>query len=120
MDLFDWLTGRSSVKHKQADGVSLALQTVEKFEGRTFRIRGLGMRHSNIPDTEIIRFIRKELPGYYTYTTKVKTYTDRKDIQQVHIQIKGTVSITRELSRYNPLDRTFTIKTEKLTNADLA
>lgn len=119
MDLFDWLTGRSSVKHKQADGVSLALQTVDKFEARRFRVKGPGIRHSNIRDTEILRFLRQELRAYYSYTTKVKTYMDGKKVHQARIEIKASIGVTRALSRYNPLNKTFTIKTENPTNADL-
>lgn len=76
------------------------------------------MRHSNIPGAEIVRFLREELPAYYSYTTNVTTYTDRNKVQQARIELKASIGVTRELSRYNPLNKTFTIKTENSTNSD--
>jgi hypothetical protein len=57
MDLFDWVKGISAIEYKQSGGLGLALQTVEKFKGRTLRFRGSGMRHFNVQDAKIIGFI---------------------------------------------------------------
>ena len=70
------------------------------------------MRYLDIPAAEITRFIQEELPGYYSYTTKIMTYTDRASTPHAHIEIRGTIGIRGELNRYNPLDRTFIIRTE--------
>jgi len=34
MDLFDWVKGISAIEYKQSGGLSLALQTVEKIQGK--------------------------------------------------------------------------------------
>ena len=110
IDLLGRLKERLTAEYNESDGVNLALQTIERFKDRTFKFKAVGMKHRNVRAKEIIRFIKEELPGYYTYTTKIKTFTDIKKTEQAHIIINGTLGIT---GRYNPLDRSFTIKTEK-------
>ena len=109
IDLFGWLKGRLAAEYNESGGVNIALQTIERFKDRTFKFKAAGMKHRNMPAKEIMRFIKEELPAYYTYTTKIKTFTDINRTEQAHIVIKGTLGIT---GRYNPLDRSFTIKTE--------
>ena len=113
MSLIDNIRGYRSVKRKNADDLQLALETVKRFKGRNFKFKGPGMKASGVPGEEVIRFIEEELPGYYTYSTLVKTYSDRHKTSHACIQIKGTMSLSRELNRYNPFDVTCTVKTEK-------
>jgi hypothetical protein len=90
---------------------------VEIFKGRTFKVRGRGIRTLHVPADEVARFVQEELPGYYTYTTRVRTYTDRHEIRQAHVEIKGWIGLSRRMNRYNPFDWTCIIKTETPTNA---
>jgi len=109
---FDWIKRRSGIEQKQADGAGLAIQTAEKFKDRTFKFKGPGMKHSHISSEEIIRFIHEELPQYYDYRTQVTTFYDKDNTSQANIKIEGTIGIRGPSARYNPLDRTFIIKTE--------
>jgi len=113
MSLVDHIRGYRSVEHRDSDNLRLALETVERFKGRSFTFKGAGMKASGVPDEEVIRFVEEELPDYYTYSTKVKTYSDRHKTPHVCIEIKGTMSLSKELNRYNPFDVTCTVKTEK-------
>jgi hypothetical protein len=70
------------------------------------------MKAAGVPGEEVVRFVEEELPDYYTYTTRVKTYSDRRDVPQARIDIAGTMGLSRELNRYNPFDVACTIKTE--------
>jgi hypothetical protein len=45
----------------------------------------------------------------YSYTTKIKTYIDREGNIQAEIRLLGKAST---MSRYNPLDVEFLVKTE--------
>ena len=71
-ELIERIIGRKAVRHFQADGLDLALETIREFTDRSFSIKGSGVKHRNIPAEEIIRFIDEELPPYYSYTTKTK------------------------------------------------
>jgi len=113
MSLVDHIRGHKSVEREDSDNLRLALETVERFKGRRFRVRGAGQKASGVPGEEVIRFVEEELPDYYTYSTRVKTYADRHEIPYACIEIKGTMSLSKELNRYNPLDVTCTIRTEK-------
>lgn len=112
-NLIDWLAGKKSVECSEGEGLNLAIQTVEEFEGRTFRCRDKKSRYSGISSEEIRRFIQEELPDYYNYTTKIKKYIDRKRIPQAEIEIMGNIGLSTQLNRYNPLNRTFHIMTER-------
>jgi len=73
----------------------------------------LESKHTGVDGYEITRFIQKELPSYYTYTTKVKRYFDRRGIHHAKVEIVGNIEVTRAVNRYNPLNKTFRITTEK-------
>jgi len=105
----DWLVGRKRIEYKEGLGLSLAIQTIEEFAGRTFKCPETTPKTSGIYSEEILKLIQEELPVYYDYTTKVKKYVDRTGTPQAEIEIVGSPSI---LERYNPLDRTFHIATE--------
>ena len=108
-NLIDWLAGRKCIEHKQGQGLSLAIQTIEEFGGRTFKCAETTPKTSSIYTEEILKLIQEELPSYYDYTTRVRKYVDRKGIPQVEIEIVGRIGISK---RYNPLDKTFHIATE--------
>jgi len=107
--LIDWLLQRKQVEHKESQGIRLALQTIEGLEGRTFSCPETTPKTSRIPREEILELIQQELPTHYDYTTRVKTYLDRKGIPQAQIEIIGSIGMS---NRYNPLDRTFHIISE--------
>jgi hypothetical protein len=97
--VINWLLGRKRVEHKECQGLSLAIQTVEGFVGRTFTCPETTPKTSGIHGEEILNLIQEKLPSYY----------DKKRIPQAEIEIVGSIGISR---RYNPLDRTFHIATE--------
>jgi len=108
----DRLRGRTSVTCAESQGLAGALDTVAAFKGRHFKVRGRGIRASRVPDEEVIRFIREELPDYYTYVTRVETYADRRGVRHARLEIHGSMGLSRQMNRYNPFDVTFTIRTE--------
>ena len=107
--IIDWLAGRRRIEFKEGAGLSLAIQTIEEFAGRTFACPETTPKTSGIYSDEILESIQEELPSYYDYTTKVKKYIDRKGIPQVEMEIIARTGISK---RYNPLDRTFHVATE--------
>ena len=113
MSFWNRITARRSVQRTESDGLTLALATVEDFKHRTFRFKGMGMKASRLPAAEVTRFIRDEMPDYYNYTSRVTTRLDMHCVRHAAIEITGTMGVSRGLNRYNPLDVTCTIKTEK-------
>jgi len=113
MSFLDCLKGNKSIEHRQSDGLGLAVATLERFQGRSFRFKGVGMNASGVSAEEVIRFVQEELPEYYNYTTRAKTYSDRSKTAQARIEITGTIGLSKRLNRYNPLDVSCTIQTEK-------
>jgi len=111
-NLIDWLARKKSVEYSEGEGLNLAVQIAKEFEGRTFGCKERKSGPSGVSAEEIRRFIQEELPDYYNYTTKVKTYIDKKGISQAEIEIAGSIGLSRQFNRYNPLNRTFYIKTE--------
>jgi hypothetical protein len=107
--LIDWLSRRKHVEHKEDRGIRLAVQTIEGLQGRTFSCPETTPETSRIPREKILELIQEELPTHYDYTTRVKTYLNRKGIPQAQIEIIGSIGMS---NRYNPLDRTFHITSE--------
>lgn len=107
--IIDWLAGRKYIEKIKAPGISLAIQTIKGFHGRTFSCPETIPKTSDIQREEILELIKEELPGYYNYTTKVKKYVDRRGTPQAKIELVGSLSV---LKRYNPFNRTFHITTE--------
>jgi hypothetical protein len=106
------LKGHTAVERTEFEGLGPALQMLEQFKERTFKVRGRGIRASHVLADEVTRFIQEELPGYYTYTTRVETFVDRHEIRHACIEIKGWIGLSRQMNRYNPFDITCTIRTE--------
>jgi len=113
MSFLDCLQGNKSIERRESDSLGLAVATLERFRDRSFRLKGVGMNASGVPAEEVIRFVQEELPQYYNYTTRAKTYSDRTKTPQARIEITGTMGLSKRLNRYNPLDVSCTIKTEK-------
>lgn len=107
--IIDWLVGRKHIKRIRGQGISLAIQTIEEFPERTFSCPETIPKTSGIHKEEVLELIKKELPGYYNYTTRVKKYVDRRGIPQAEIELVGSLSV---LERYNPFNRSFHITTE--------
>jgi hypothetical protein len=107
--VIDWLLGRKCIERKKCKGLSLAIQTIEEFTGRTFKCSETTPKTSDIHKEELMKLIHEELPTYYDYTTRVKRYYNKNGIAQAEIELVGSIGIAH---RYNPLDRTFHIATE--------
>jgi hypothetical protein len=117
MFLLDRLRGHTSVERTESEGLGSALERVGMFKGRTFKVKGHGIRASHVPIEEVARVIQEELPGYYTYTTRTETYMDRRRVRHVRVEIKGWIGLSRQMNRYNPFDVTCTIRTEPPASA---
>ena len=112
LNFFDWLVGRKRIEYKEGVGLSLALYLINEFQDRTFTFKGLKKKYFGLRGTELLKLIQEELDSMlvlYRYTTKVKTYTDKKEVSQAKIKLIGRASMR---SRYNPLDISLEIKTE--------
>jgi len=107
--LIDWLSGRKNIEYEEGTGLSLAIQTIEEFAGRTFSCPETMPKSSGIYRQEILELIQEGLPSYYDYTTRIKKYVNKEGIPQAEIEIVGSIGISK---RHNPLDRTFHIATE--------
>ena len=117
MSLLDRLKGRTSVECTESEGLGFVIEALGSFEERTFTVRGGGIRASHVPCEEVARFLREELPDYYTYTARTETFMDRHDVRHACIAIKGWIGLSRRMNRYNPFDVTCTIWTETPASA---
>ncbi len=112
MSFLDRLKRRTVVDEMQSEGLSAAIEAVKQFDQRTFCVTGQGLRASHVPSEEVSRFLEEEFPDYYSYTTKVQTYTKPQDVLHARIEIKGWSGLSQQMNRYNPFDMTCTIRTE--------
>ena len=118
MLLTDLIKGRKNIVNQEGQGINLAIHLINEFKDRTFTFKGLKNRYFGIGREELLRLIREEMESMvvlYNYTTKAKTYTDRKGVSQLEIALIGKVSI---MHRYNPLDIKLGIATENGTKSD--
>lgn len=116
MSLADLIKRRKNIVKRESSGLNLAICLINEFEGRTFNFRGLKNKYFGIGADELLKLIQEELENMavlYNYTTRAKTYTDRKGISQLQISLIGKVSM---MHRYNPLDIQFDITTEMPQN----
>jgi hypothetical protein len=110
--VIDWLLGRKRIVNQESKGIDLAIYLIDEFRDRTFIFKGLRNKYFGIGSEKLISLIRDEMESMvvlYNYTTKAKTYTDRKGIPQLRIRLIGKVSM---MHRYNPLDIKLDITTE--------
>jgi hypothetical protein len=112
MFLTDLIKRRKNVVNQESKGINLALDLINEFNDRTFTFHGLKNKYSGIRAEELLKLIQEEIESMivlYNYTTRAKTYTDRKGASQLEIRLIGKVSM---MHRYNPLDVKLDIKTE--------
>ena len=112
MFLTDLIKRRRNIVNQESSGINLAIYLINEFKDRTFTFQGLKNKYFGIGAEELIKLIQSELESMvvlYNYTTRAKTYTDRKGISQLQIILIGKVST---IHRYNPLDIKIDIKTE--------
>jgi len=112
MSLIDFIKRRKNIVTQENEGINLAIYFINQFEDRTFTFKGLKNKYFGLRKENLLKLIQEELDSMlvlYRYTTKVKTYTDRKGISQAKIKLVGKVNT---MNRYNPLDIELDIKTE--------
>jgi len=112
MSLADLIKRRKNIVNQENRGISLAIYLINEFKDRTFTFKGLKNKYFGIGAEELLKLIQEELESMvvlYNYTTRAKTYTDRKGISQLQIVLIGKVSL---MHRYNPLDIQLDITTE--------
>ena len=116
MFLTDLIKRRKNIINQESKGVDLAIYLINEFKDRTFTFKGLKNKYFGIRGEELLKLIQEELESMivlYNYTTRAKTYTDRKGISQLQISLIGKVSM---MHRYNPLDIKLDITTETAQN----
>ena len=114
MFVADLITRRKNIVNQESKGINLAIYLINEFKDRTFTFKGLKNKYLGIRGEELLKLIQEELESMivlYNYTTRAKTYTDRKGVSQVKISLIGKVSM---MHRYNPLDIKLDITTEML------
>ena len=112
MSLIDWVSRRKNIVHQESKGIDLAIYTINQLEGRRFVFKGMRTKYRGLSTDSLLKQLRDELESTlvsYSYTTRVKRFTDRKGIAQTHIKLIGNASM---MNRYNPLDMAMYIKTE--------
>ena len=112
MFLTDLIKRRKNIVNQESEGINLAIYLINEFKDRTFTFKGLKTKYFAITREELLKLIQEELESMvvlYNYTTRAKTYTDRKGISQLQISLIGKVSM---MYRYNPLDIKLDIITE--------
>ena len=116
MFLTDLIKRRKNIINQESKGINLAIYLINEFKDRTFTFKGLKNKYFGIRGEELLKLIQEELESMiilYSYTTRAKTYTDRKGVSQVKIRLVGKVSM---MHRYNPLDIKLDITTEMPQN----
>lgn len=112
MSLTDLIKRRKNIVYQESEGINLAIYFINKFEDRTFTFKGLKNKYLGLSAESLLERIQEELDSMlilYRYTTRVKTYTDRKGVPQVKIKLVGKAGT---MDRYNLLDIALDITTE--------
>lgn len=112
MFLIDLIKRRKNIVNQESKGINLAIYLINEFKDRTFTFQGLKNKYFGIKGEELLKLVQGELESMivlYNYTTRAKTFTDRKGISQLQISLIGKVSM---MHRYNPLDIKLDIITE--------
>ena len=117
MFLTDLIKRRRNVVNQESSGINLAIYLINEYKDRTFNFQGLKKKYFGIGSEELLKLIQEELESMvvlYNYTTRAKTYTDRKGVSQLQISLIGKVSM---MHRYNPLDIQFHITTGNVSKS---
>ena len=112
MFLTDLIKRRKNMVNQESSGINLAVNLINEFKDRTFTFHGLTNKYFGIREEELLKLIQKELDSMlivYNYTTRAKTYTNRKGVSQVKIRLIGKAGM---MNRYHPLDIALDIITE--------
>ena len=112
MSLVDLLKGRKNVTFQENEGINSAIHLINEFRDRTFAFKGLKKKYSGLDGAGLLKQIQEEMDSMlilYRYTTKIKTYIDKRGFTQAEIRLLGKAST---MSRYNPLDVELLVKTE--------
>lgn len=113
MSLIDVLKRRKNVIRQESQGLDLATDSIQKYQGRQFSFKGFNRQYSHIDGPQLLKLLQDETNNttlIYRYTTNVQEYTDIRGHEQLQIVITAKASM---MTRYNPLDMTLQIKTEK-------
>ena len=116
MFVADLIKRRKNIINQESKGINLAIYLINEFKDRTFTFKGLKNKYLGIRGEELLKLIQEELESMivlYNYTTRAKTFTDRKGVSQLQISLIGKVSM---MHRYNPLDIKINITTEMPQN----
>jgi len=116
MSLIDRIKRRKNITYQESDGINLAIDFINQFEGRTFTFKGSKNKYFGLGRESLLERIQEELDSMlilYRYTTRIKKYTDRKGFLQVEIKLVGKANT---MNRYNPLDIELDVKTEMPNN----
>jgi hypothetical protein len=112
VSLTDLIKRRKNIVLQESEGINLAIYIINKFQGRTFFLKGLRGKYFGLKSEALLELFQEELDSLlilYRYTTIAKRYTDRKGVSQAIIRLIGKASMR---SGYNPLDIALVIKTE--------
>ena len=103
---------RTHIVNQENEGMNLAIYLINELQDRTFTFKGVKDKYFGLSGENLLKRIQEELDSMfilYRYTTRVKTFTDRKGVSQVKIRLIGKASMR---SGYNPLDIELDITTE--------
>jgi len=112
MSLIDVIKRRKNIITRQSEGINLAVSLINEFKGRTFTFRGTREKYIGLKGERLLKLIQDELDSMlvlYHYTTRTKTYVDKKGVSQAEIRLVGRAST---MNRFNPLDMGMVITTE--------
>jgi len=112
MSLIDLIKRRKNVVNEEGKGIDLAVYIIKKFENRRFDFKGLRKKYYGLSADSLLKRLREEMDSMlmlYSYTTKMKRFTDKNGIAQVRISMIGSASA---MNRYNIFDVELKIKSE--------
>jgi len=112
MSLIDVIKRRKNIVTHESEGINLVISLINEFKGRTFTFRGTKKKYIGLKGERLLKLIQEELDSMlvlYHYTTRAKTYIDKKGVSQAEIRLVGRAST---MNRFNPLDMEMVITTE--------
>jgi hypothetical protein len=112
MSLIDVIKRRNNIVTHESEGINFAVSLINEFEGRTFTFRAVKKKYMRLRREKLLKLIQEELDSMlvlYHYTTKAKTYVDKKGVSHAEIRLTGKAST---MNRFNPLDIEMVITTE--------